>query len=873
MGNLKVEGLLQPGDVMVVSSIAKADFLSVDNLLGIATGGLQSAITGLGIEIGMKLLMHAAGLKTEQQVIAERLSEIAENVKKLENLHKDRQLSDKLLEYNRLTGKIEDQIMRWDKVGASPSAAVIDASAAFTSLVGKASWTSIAGDLIWSITGNKQGNAFAPNLTNSTLDAYSDRLLEKKVSVKEYAEALQNFLSSFGRSIGQIAAAVAIAAKVAKNAGRLGEPEYKKCIQDVKDDCDAVLNAVSRHVRSMNPQAFDLHSALWVRKEGYRCYVTLPKTLEELYWGNFGSNLDMLIEAPLTRSRSHEWEIIAEGDEGHVRLRLVSIPEKYLSQVLENEAYSDSDRGKLLTLRPGKKDWKLIAAKNSFVFITEQREKALKRSSFVPPSGAWHQLNYDRGGMPSNYCRATQDINLTDTEMQWRLVRYSQLSRVFGGSGGKKFDDVVQCGFYPTGVAAVRVWTTKGGPIRGIQFKYWVDGGDALWAERHGNDGGPMEEFTLNEDKGRREGICEIKGTYDDTLNSVQFITDQDRSSKVFGVDKGKSFHAKGLVLGFYGSSGERIDSLGIHWRNRAPRATAYHGGPGGPTSFDDLNGADSPIEGIETIRVWNEDGVLRGIQVIYRLVGGGTFEAPVHGKTPGVPYEHQLDCSKLMCIEGEVGGFGTAKVVKQFKTYKNALHRPKYAPSGFCVAGDIVAIFGRCGEAVDSLGFYLRSHETPAATLYRGGGGGEWFDDLLDIGSPVERIRRIKGWFEDDRMTGLQVTYVVRGGIEVDAPLRGKATGTPMSFEVDLGEDIIEVRGNAGDLLHGLRFTFRTIKDGKAVTQTHDTWGGNGGHFFSDKGRIVGFFGRAGGAIDGIGAYLAPDLYKDPDPGPKAKS
>lgn len=135
-----------------------------------------------------------------------------------------------------------------------------------------------------------------------------------------------------------------------------------------------------------------------------------------------------------------------------------------------------------------------------------------------------------------------------------------------GGPGGNSFNDhlfVVQLGDISRDVGEITIRAGK--YIDAVNIGFRAGGSMHSSVDQHGGTGGQRYVFKL----GQGEKIISMNGTYGKYVHQLQFHTDRNRSSRVYGGDKGPaSFHYRApsncSIVGFTGRSGAQIDAIGV---------------------------------------------------------------------------------------------------------------------------------------------------------------------------------------------------------------------------------------------------------------------------------------------------------------------
>ena len=143
------------------------------------------------------------------------------------------------------------------------------------------------------------------------------------------------------------------------------------------------------------------------------------------------------------------------------------------------------------------------------------------------------------------------------------------------------------------------------------------------------------------------------------------------------------------------------------------------------------------------------------------------------------------------------------------------------------------------------------------------GSGGSAWDDGILTHSPAIVGVKSVN-IRHGNQVDSIQVTYLLADGTTYDAPKHGGSGGSLSSFTLADSEMIIRVEGKTNNVLVD-QVTFVTqTADGRQ--NTHGPYGKTGQTPYSVEGYIVGFFGRAGNLLDGLGAYYLPPIEKSPE-------
>lgn len=134
-----------------------------------------------------------------------------------------------------------------------------------------------------------------------------------------------------------------------------------------------------------------------------------------------------------------------------------------------------------------------------------------------------------------------------------------------GGYGGREFSDDA----LPALSKVVQVKVRHGRSIDAIQIIHETSSGVRHPMSAHGGNGGREEDFLLDDD----EFIIGITGRFGNRVDSIQFITNKQRSQMFGGNGGGASYLYEAPdgteIAGFFGRSGNVIDAIGIILKRR----------------------------------------------------------------------------------------------------------------------------------------------------------------------------------------------------------------------------------------------------------------------------------------------------------------
>ena len=145
-------------------------------------------------------------------------------------------------------------------------------------------------------------------------------------------------------------------------------------------------------------------------------------------------------------------------------------------------------------------------------------------------------------------------------------------------------------------------------------------------------------------------------------------------------------------------------------------------------------------------------------------------------------------------------------------------------------------------------------------STIFGGTGGSLWDDDILTHCPAIVGVRAIS-IRHGNQIDSIQVTYLLADGSTYSAEKHGGSGGSLSSFNLAEDEMIIRVEGKTNNALVD-QVTFITRK-ANGTEGKYGPYGKTGATPFSVDGYVVGFFGRAGNLLDGLGVYYLPPIKK----------
>lgn len=279
----------------------------------------------------------------------------------------------------------------------------------------------------------------------------------------------------------------------------------------------------------------------------------------------------------------------------------------------------------------------------------------------------------------------------------------------YGGGGGSSFNDYTTYG--SNAPVAIRAITVRAGKyVDYLQPLYVLADGTVVSVPHGGTGGSSPETLTLAPNE-KLVGLKGRSGKYLDQISFVLEVANPDGTSTArtvgpYGGTGGDPFQIWGETVALYGRSGSKLDALGSYV-NATPSVLC---GSGGGSAFQD----PVPVPGLSSIAkiAIRSATYVDAIATTYRLADGSqkTFS---HGGKGGSPNEDILLAAgeKIVRVEGSTGLY-LYGITFHTVDEKGGTH--KYGPYGkgggfpFSIDAGIGAFFGRSGDYIDAIGFYL---------------------------------------------------------------------------------------------------------------------------------------------------------------------
>ncbi|KAG2318648.1 hypothetical protein Bca52824_011861 [Brassica carinata] len=279
-------------------------------------------------------------------------------------------------------------------------------------------------------------------------------------------------------------------------------------------------------------------------------------------------------------------------------------------------------------------------------------------------------------------------------------------------------------------------------------------------------------------------------------------------------------------------------------------------GGKGG-NQWDDLADHDN----VTKIKVRGGSGGIQYVQFDY-VRGGKIQTGSMHGVSGrGFTQAIEIDPNNefLVSVEGYYDDTTGVIQALQFKTNKKTselMGDDNGSMFSLEVNGKkIIGFHGYAGTNLNSLGAYFAT-APPTKLDYQGGAGGSPWDD----GPNYKGVRKVSVSLNNNEIRQIRVDYEKGGSVESLA--HGEAVGQHQEFVVDFPtEYIISVEGTCDDVSDPYQNRVRSLVIKTSKNRTSPTFGNVAALKFvlqNNGGALIGFHGRAAGALDAIGAYFS---------------
>ncbi|CAN8288236.1 unnamed protein product [Cochlearia groenlandica] len=401
------------------------------------------------------------------------------------------------------------------------------------------------------------------------------------------------------------------------------------------------------------------------------------------------------------------------------------------------------------------------------------------------------------------------------------------------------------------------------GDSKGIQhicFSY-VKSGKSVQGSNHGvKEQGFTQTFEINHLND--EQLESVEGYYDpnsNVINGLQFKTNF-RISELIGFTKDCTKFLLSIdgkkIIGFHGSTGMSLNSLGAYFTLIAPTKLDAKGGQGG---IEWKDGSDH--DGVTKINI---GGGRKGIQYIkFDYIKNGKH---INGPDHGVKGRSFMETFEINHLNNEylisIEGYYDSEVIQglEFKTNIKSSGLIGYDDGNkFTLASNgkkIIGFHGYAEKNLNSLGAYFKGSSPFIKLACKGDTtrGRLWDDGAFD------GIRKVYVTYGKDYVWRVTFDYDDRG--EIKKLEHGSMDGQKGEFEIDYPNEFITIMEGTlytigNDYASIASLTFRTSKGRTSLTFGNAT---NKTFVLESKGCcVVGFHGWSTGALEGIGAYFRP--------------
>ncbi|KAF3522766.1 hypothetical protein F2Q69_00047353 [Brassica cretica] len=291
---------------------------------------------------------------------------------------------------------------------------------------------------------------------------------------------------------------------------------------------------------------------------------------------------------------------------------------------------------------------------------------------------------------------------------------------------------------------------------------------------------------------------------------------------------------------------------------------------------FDDVG-----FDGVKKITVGADEFSVTYIKIEY--IKDGKVEIREHGTNRGQLKEFSVDYpnDNILAVGGSydhIFTYDTTLITSLYFTTSRGFTSPLFGEktgTDFEFQGEnrgkLLGFHGRAGYAIDAIGAYFHTGSQggeggdpskggpkPVVPVKMGPLGGDRGNEFNDVG--FDGVKRVAVAADEFSVTYIKIEYVKDGKVEIRE--HGTSRGQVKEFSVDYPNDNFTAVGGSYDHI----FTYDTtlITSLYLTTSrgfTSPLFGEMKGTEFEFKGengeKLIGFHGRAGHAIDAIGAYF----------------
>ena len=294
----------------------------------------------------------------------------------------------------------------------------------------------------------------------------------------------------------------------------------------------------------------------------------------------------------------------------------------------------------------------------------------------------------------------------------------------YGGKGEEIFNDYNDDFI---GIHSILVSVTNSDKVESIQVTYLLANKSLYQAPRLGSVKGinPPVEITLVSGEYVQKIEGKTSGVLIDQLTIVTRGPKQDVNTtyRPFGYGRKTNFSSEGYVVGFFGSSGEMLNSIGVYHFPPSKRSDVF----GQSYTIEPLTFSDNPdtyfppVVKIRKLFIYHASQV-NSIQAQYQLWGGdmrlgAKFGAKFSAKFGNLTTINFDDDEEILGIEGSAAVGGLCQLTflsRRYNLSQPVLYNGPFGwpcsgkkPTSFSVSGNILGFFGNFQYAVTAFGVY----------------------------------------------------------------------------------------------------------------------------------------------------------------------
>ena len=296
-----------------------------------------------------------------------------------------------------------------------------------------------------------------------------------------------------------------------------------------------------------------------------------------------------------------------------------------------------------------------------------------------------------------------------------------------GTNGGEYFNDYYnEGGYLNTDFVGVRsIIVSYSDQVESIQVTYLLANKSLYQAPRHGSVKGinPPVEITLVSG----EYIQKIEGKTSGTLiDQLTITTHRPKQHAItiygpFGTGGKTDFSSEGYVVGFFGSSGDMLNSIGVYHIHPAKRSDVFGKGYKSEKPPDFSDNPDRyfpPVVKIRRLSIYHGSKV-NSIQAQYQLWGGARrLGIKIGGDGGDLTMIKFEDNEEILGVEGSYVTGTLCQLTllsRRYNLSQPVLYNGPFGwpclwekPTSFSVSGNILGFFGNSNDVVTALGVYF---------------------------------------------------------------------------------------------------------------------------------------------------------------------